>query len=81
MYSYQADPNDPNEVSFNKGDMLEVLDATGKWYQVKTEGGQTGVSQRQCLANHRSLHQTTSLYYKDAYYTGDRGGVLLVCGS
>lgn len=44
MYAYQADPADPNEVSFNKGDMLEVLDNTGKWFQVKTQAGQTGVS-------------------------------------
>jgi SHO1 osmosensor len=44
MYAYQADPADPNEVSFEKGAQLEVLDATGKWFQVRTQGGQTGVS-------------------------------------
>ena len=43
MYAYNASPDDPNEVSFAKGDVLEVMDNTGKWYQVRTPSGQTGV--------------------------------------
>jgi SHO1 osmosensor len=45
MYAYNASPDDPNEVSFAKGDILEVVDNTGKWFQVRTPSGQTGVSQ------------------------------------
>lgn len=66
MYAYQADPADPNEVSFNKGDMLEVLDNTGKWFQVKTQGGQTGVSSSQIPADLRLHHLTTLPYYNNA---------------
>lgn len=43
-YAYSASPDDPNEVSFAKGEILEVHDTTGKWYQVRTASGQTGVS-------------------------------------
>lgn len=53
MYAYSASPDDPNEVSFAKGDILEVMDNTGKWFQVKTPSGQTGVyiSFSVCSAN------------------------------
>lgn len=44
MYAYSASPDDPNEVSFAKGDILDVMDNTGKWFQVRTASGQTGVS-------------------------------------
>lgn len=43
-YAYSASPDDPNEVSFAKGEILEVLDNTGKWFQVRTSAGQQGVS-------------------------------------
>ena len=45
MYAYSADPSDSNEVSFAKGDILDVMDNTGKWFQVRTPSGQTGVSE------------------------------------
>lgn len=44
MYSYTSDPSDPNEVSFNKGDILDVQDTTGKWYQVRTPTGAAGIA-------------------------------------
>jgi len=44
MYAYNASPDDPNEVSFGKGDILDVIDNTGKWFQVRTPTGHTGVS-------------------------------------
>ena len=44
MYAYSASPDDPNEVSFAKGDLLDVIDSTGKWFQVRTPSGQQGVS-------------------------------------
>ncbi|WVW79691.1 hypothetical protein I302_101661 [Kwoniella bestiolae CBS 10118] len=44
MYAYSASADDPNEVSFAKGDILEVLDNTGKWFQVRTPTGATGIA-------------------------------------
>ena len=44
MYAYSADPSDSNEVSFAKGDILEVLDNTGKWWQVRTPSGAVGIA-------------------------------------
>ncbi|KAL1410153.1 Transmembrane osmosensor [Vanrija albida] len=43
-YAYTASPDDPNEVSFAKGDILDVVDTTGKWYQVRTPSGQVGIA-------------------------------------
>ncbi|KAJ3324276.1 Transmembrane osmosensor [Boothiomyces sp. JEL0866] len=38
LYSYTANIADPNEISFNGGEILEVIDSEGKWWQVvKTE--------------------------------------------
>ena len=31
LYAYQASADDPNEISFAKGEMLDVLDQSGKW--------------------------------------------------
>ncbi|KGB78535.1 high osmolarity signaling protein SHO1 [Cryptococcus deuterogattii 99/473] len=44
LYAYSASPDDPNEVSFMKGEILEVVDATGKWFQVRTPAGVTGIA-------------------------------------
>jgi len=39
LYDYNASPDDANELSFKKGDLLEVHDKSGKWWSVKTPGG------------------------------------------
>lgn len=30
LYAYEANPSDPNEISFKKGDILNVIDSKGK---------------------------------------------------
>jgi SHO1 osmosensor len=39
LYTYKANPDDPNELSFDKGEMLEIIDNRGKWWQVKRRDG------------------------------------------
>ncbi|TYJ52388.1 hypothetical protein B9479_007006 [Cryptococcus floricola] len=50
LYAYSASADDPNEVSFMKGDILDVVDASGKWFQVRTPSGATGIAPSNYLA-------------------------------
>ena len=42
LYAYTANPDDPNEISFQKGEVLDILDKQGKWWQAKKEDGTVG---------------------------------------
>jgi len=44
LYSYSASADDPNEISFTKGEVLEVLDKQGKWWQAKKSDGTVGIA-------------------------------------
>ncbi|KAF7324768.1 Osmosensor protein [Mycena kentingensis (nom. inval.)] len=44
LYSYTASADDPNEISFLKGDILDVLDKQGKWWQAKKADGSVGIA-------------------------------------
>lgn len=38
-----ASPEDPNELSFGKNDVLEIVDTKGKWWQAKRKDGAIGI--------------------------------------
>ncbi|KAI0778621.1 hypothetical protein BD413DRAFT_490013 [Trametes elegans] len=44
LYNYTASPDDPNEISFAKGDLLEILDKNGKWWQARKQDGTVGIA-------------------------------------
>jgi SHO1 osmosensor len=42
LYAYTASPDDPAEISFAKGEILDIVDNNGKWWQARKEDGSTG---------------------------------------
>jgi SHO1 osmosensor len=39
-----ASPDDPNEISFTKGEVLEIIDTQGKWWHAKKTDGTVGIA-------------------------------------
>lgn len=48
LYAYNASPDDPNEISFGKGEMLDIVDNTGKWWQARKADGTKGIIPSNC---------------------------------
>jgi SHO1 osmosensor len=44
LYDYQANPDDQNELSFAKGETLDIADNKGKWWQARKADGSIGIA-------------------------------------
>lgn len=43
LHAYQANPEDATELSFSKGEVLDVLDKKGNWWQARKKDGTVGI--------------------------------------
>ncbi|CAO0803444.1 unnamed protein product [Mucor circinelloides] len=43
LHAYQANPDDPNELSFAKGETLDIVDRNGNWWQARKADGTVGI--------------------------------------
>jgi len=44
LYAYVASADDPNEISFSKGEILDIVDKQGKWWQARKVDGTVGIA-------------------------------------
>ncbi len=46
LYGYTASPDDATEIGFAKGEILEILDNSGKWFSARKQDGSQGIVPR-----------------------------------
>ncbi|OBZ68393.1 High osmolarity signaling protein SHO1 [Grifola frondosa] len=59
-----ASSDDPNEISFSKGELLEIVDKQGKWWQAKKTDGSVGSESRILLSRAGELTASISCTLK-----------------
>jgi len=64
LYGYQAAPGQPEEVSLTKGEILDVLDDSGDWWEVRKACGSEG----QAPSNHLRKLVTPGSIRAEALY-------------
>lgn len=52
LFSDKASLADPNELSFEKGETLEIVDRRGNWWQARNNRGETGIIPSNYVSNH-----------------------------
>ncbi|ORX85633.1 hypothetical protein K493DRAFT_84740 [Basidiobolus meristosporus CBS 931.73] len=43
IYTYEASDSDPNEISFTRDEVLDIVDTKGKWWQARRSDGTIGI--------------------------------------
>ncbi|KAJ7510599.1 hypothetical protein B0H11DRAFT_1029894, partial [Mycena galericulata] len=44
LYAYTASADDPNQISFARGEILDIVDKQGKWWSAKKSDGTVGIA-------------------------------------
>jgi hypothetical protein len=59
-----ASPDDPNEISFTKGEVLDIVDKQGKWWQAKKADGTIGSTCQYYFPSEHELTMSSSRTFK-----------------
>ncbi|KAI8330922.1 SH3 domain-containing protein [Blakeslea trispora] len=51
LHAYKASAEDPNELSFSKGEFIEIVDRTGNWWQARKADGTVGIIPSNYVSN------------------------------
>ncbi|OUM68174.1 hypothetical protein PIROE2DRAFT_4175, partial [Piromyces sp. E2] len=43
LFDYSANKEDPNEISFSQGEVMEIIDNNGRWWQARKADGTMGI--------------------------------------
>jgi len=43
LFDYTANKEDPNEISFSQGEIMDILDNNGRWWQARKADGTMGI--------------------------------------
>ncbi|CEP14448.1 hypothetical protein [Parasitella parasitica] len=52
LHAYNASAQDPNELSFEKGEVLEIVDRKGNWWHARKNNGAIGIIPSNYFAQH-----------------------------
>ncbi|KAH8995954.1 hypothetical protein EDB92DRAFT_109361 [Lactarius akahatsu] len=65
LYAYTGSLDDPNVISFSEGEILNVIDMSGWWWQARKEGGTLGIAPSSYL---KIIGQQPARYKAKALY-------------